>query len=79
MEVVVHNEVREHNNTIFPYFVCKDTRLLKQAAAVAACAEVSGSWGGSFMRVQGWRNKSGSLGQPCGHCSFTPHIPECEG
>lgn len=49
MEVVVHNEVREHNNTIFPYFVCKDTRLLKQAAAVAACAEVSGSWGGSFM------------------------------
>lgn len=70
MKVIMQNEVREHNNTIFSYLVGKDIMLLKQAAAVTACAEVAGSWGANFMRVQGWRNRSGSLRQLCGHCSF---------
>lgn len=40
----------------------------------------AGSWAGNFMRVQRWRNKSGSLRQPCGLCSFpiTSHSVKSE-
>lgn len=60
MKAIMHNDVREHNNPISPCVVGRDIILLKEAAAVPVCAEGAGSWGGNFMRVQGWRNKSGS-------------------
>lgn len=66
MEIIMHNEEGKYNNAHFPYSVGKDIMLPKQAAAVTACAEGAGSWGGNF-RVQGWRSESGSLRQPCVH------------
>lgn len=53
MEVIIHNLVSEHNNTLVLYFMGKDTMLLKQVHAVTAYAKVADYWGSNFSEYAG--------------------------
>lgn len=48
MEVIIHNKVSKHNNTLVLYFVVKDKVVLKQVYAVTSCAKAADAWGSNF-------------------------------